>query len=73
MIKRGREAMVKYRLWQVGDPEPDPDQEVECESMGLSWRLCWKVVREDAISGRATVFVPERPSPPLPSPPESAA
>jgi hypothetical protein len=53
--------MVKFKVWTTDMPEPEPDEIVSAESMDCSWRLPWKTVREDAISGFTTVFIEEKP------------
>lgn len=49
--------MTEYKLWKVGDPEPDDEQIVSVDALDCSWRLPWKTVREDAISGLAAVYL----------------
>jgi hypothetical protein len=49
--------MTKYTRWTSDQPEPDPETIVSVDAMDCSWRLPWKLVREDAISGFATVYL----------------
>lgn len=49
--------MSSYTRWTPDQPEPDPEQKVYIEAMDFSWRLPWKTVREDAISGLAVVYI----------------
>lgn len=43
-------------------PEPSPEELVSVDSMDCSWKLPWKTVREDAISGFAAVYLIEKES-----------
>lgn len=51
--------MPKFIPWTPDKPEPQPDEIVMVEAMDFSWRLPWKQVREDALSGFAVVFLEE--------------
>lgn len=51
---------MTYKKWNLGDPEPDPETVVEADALDFSWRLPWKVVREDAISGLAAVYIEDK-------------
>ena len=44
--------MTKFIPWKIGDPEFEPDELVQCESMDYSW----KQIREDVLSGFTTAF-----------------
>ena len=52
--------MTKYIPWKVGDPEPELDELVPCESMDCSWKLPWKQIRKDVLSGFTTAFRVEK-------------
>ena len=48
--------MTKFIPWKIGDPEFEPDELVQCESMDYSWKLPWKQIRENVLSGFTTAF-----------------
>lgn len=48
-----------YMRWTVNDPEPPLEQIVEVDALDCAWKLPWKTVREDAISGLAAVYILE--------------
>jgi hypothetical protein len=52
--------MTKFIPWKIGDPEPQPDELIQCESMDFSWKLPWKQIREDVLSGFTTAFRVEK-------------
>lgn len=49
--------MTTFKLWTKGQPEPLPEQLVSVDALDCSWRLPWKTVREDALSGLAAVYI----------------
>lgn len=50
---------MRYKLWTKDQPEPDPEQIVSVDALDCSWKLPWKTVREDALSGLAAVYLEE--------------
>lgn len=51
---------TKFTRWTPDMPEPEPDTIVSVDALDCSWRLPWKTVRDDALSGLAAVYLEEQ-------------
>jgi NTP pyrophosphatase (non-canonical NTP hydrolase) len=51
--------MTKFIRWTKDQPEPADETVVSVDAYDCSWRLPWKDVREDALSGLAAVYLEE--------------